>query len=383
MTHPAALPPWVLICGGFHRHGGMDRANYALAEALLAQGRDLYLVGHRIAPELLAHSRVHATVVARRLGILIAEPALRREGLRVAAYVTRQWPRTRVVVNGGNCPWPDINWVHMVHAYWPRFDSEAPAWFRTKSRIDRQKARRDELDALRRAKLAIANTELTRRELIKLGIDERKIRTIYLGCESDWVPPSRDQRRRARESFHLPENTTVIGFAGGLGYDRRKGFDTLLAAWKETNIPDAILVAAGAGRGFAFWKREVERLGLKGRVRLLGFTDRAGDLYDACDLFVSPVRYEPFGLNVLEAICRGVPTIVSKVAGVAELYPPELSRYLLEDPEDARELAAMMTVWSERVDSARVDFAPLSSRLRSCTMHDMAEKFIAAAEAES
>ena len=28
-------------------------------------------------------------------------------------------PLARVVVNGGNCAWPDINWVHAVHAAWP------------------------------------------------------------------------------------------------------------------------------------------------------------------------------------------------------------------------------------------------------------------------
>ncbi len=380
MTHSAIPPPWVLVCGGFHRHGGMDRANYALAQTLLDQGREIYLVGHHIAPELLSRPRVHATVVSRRLGVLMSEGALRREGMRVAKRVTHRWPQARVVVNGGNCPCSDINWVHMVHAFWPRFDDAAPIWFRAKSRIDQQKARRDELVALERAKLVIANSESTRSELLKLGVDPQKIRTIYLGSEPEWVPPSPDQRKRARESFCLPEDAVLVGFAGGLGYDRRKGFDTLLAAWKETDIPNGILVAAGAGRGFAFWRHEVERLGLRGRVRLLGFTDHAGDLYDACDLFVSPVRYEPFGLNVLEALCRGVPTIVSKTAGVAEAYPPELSRYLLHDPEDSQALAASIAKWHQTQDAARSEFAGLSAKLRAYTMRDMAQKIIEAAE---
>ena len=381
--HSDAPPPWVLVCGGFHRHGGMDRANYSLAQTLLAQGREVFLVGHRIAPELLSNARVHATLVGRRLGVLLAESALRREGLRVARRVTRQFPQARVVVNGGNCPWPDINWVHMVHGFWPRFDSDAPPWFRAKSRIDRQKARRDELVAFERAKLVIANSELTRHELLKLGVDQQKIHTIYLGSEPDWVPPSPDQRKQARESFRLPDDAAVVGFAGGLGYDRRKGFDTLLSAWKKANISNAILVVAGAGRGFEYWKREVERLGLKGRVRLLGFIERAGDLYNACDLFVSPVRYEPFGLNALEAICRGVPTIVSKSAGVAEVYPPELSRYLLEDPEDPHALAIKIAEWFRNRTVARLDFEGISAKLRAYTMRNMAQRIIDLVEPES
>jgi glycosyltransferase involved in cell wall biosynthesis len=380
MTHSPTPPPWVLVCGGFHRYGGMDRANYALTETLLAEGCEVFLVGHHIAPELLANPSVHATVVGRPLGVLMAEGALRREGLRVAKHVTHRWHDARVVANGGNCPWPDINWVHMVHAYWPRFDSEAPAWFRAKSRIDKQKARRDELAAFRKAKLVIANSELTRRELVKLGVDPQKIRTIYLGCEPDWVPPSAEKRAQARQSFHLPEEKLIVSFAGALGYDRRKGFDTMLAAWNEANLTDAILVAAGAGRGFEHWQNEVAKLGLHDRVCLLGFTDRAGDLYDASDLFVSPVRYEPFGLNVLEAICRGVPTIVTKTAGSAEVYPPELSKYLLDNPEDASALSTMLVNWSRGIETARTDFSDLSARLRSYTMPEMAEKIIEAAE---
>ncbi|MGZ4814821.1 MAG: hypothetical protein ACXVZV_05410, partial [Terriglobales bacterium] len=145
MTSNRQLPPWVLVCGGFHRLGGMDRANLALAEALLEQGREVFLVGHNIDSEILKHPRVHATIVPQPVGVLLAEGSLKRAGIRVATEVTRRWPDARVVVNGGNCPWPDINWVHSVHAAWRRFDARAPLWFRAKSRVNKQKARRDEL----------------------------------------------------------------------------------------------------------------------------------------------------------------------------------------------------------------------------------------------
>ncbi len=378
--HSAPTPPWVLVCAGFHRQGGMERANYALAEALLDQGRELFLVGHQIAPVLLSNPLVHATNVPKPMGIMLAEGPLRRQGMRVAARVTSRWPQARVVVNGGNCPWPDINWVHMVHAFGGRFDSAAPPWFRAKNLIHKQKARRDELVAFQRARIVIANSELSHRELLQLGVDPQKIRTIYLGSEPEWVPPSPEQRDKARESFRLPKDAAIVSFAGALGYDRRKGFDTLLAAWKQANLQNATLVAAGAGRGFAHWKREVERLQLQGRVCLLGFTNRAADLYDASDLFVSPVRYEPFGMNVLEAICRGVPTIVSRSAGAAEVYSPELSRYLLENPEDVQSLSKLLIDWHQAQEKARSAFSDIGAKLRSYTMRKMAENIIGAAE---
>lgn len=379
MSKSNTLPPWVLVCGGFHRFGGMDHANLALAEALLEQGREVFLVGHRFDPELLRHPGVNAKQVGRSMGILMAEGALRREGMRVASQVTRRFAGTRVVVNGGNCPWPDINWVHSVHAAWQRFDTQAPLWFRTKSRINKQKARADEMYALRRAKLVVANSERTRRDLIELGIAADKIHVVYLGSAPAWKPPTDDVRNRARNFFGLPIDTTVVSFVGALGYDRNKGFDTLLKAWKDANLSNAILVAAGGGRGFAVWHREIGTLGLRGSVRLLGFTDHVGELLAASDLFVSPVRYEAFGLNALEAICRGVPSIVSKAAGIAELYPPELSRYLAANPEDAHALASAISQAVLNSETPR-DFDELSAKLRAYTMRDMARKIIAIAE---
>jgi len=310
----------------------------------------------------------------------MAEGSLRREGTRVAAEVTHRFPGARVVANGGNCPWPDINWVHSVHAAWPRFDAEAPFWFRAKSRVNKQKARRDEFYALQRAKLVIANSERTRRDLIALGISSARIKTIRLGCEPEWQPPSPEERTLARASFNLPQDAAVVSFAGALGYDRNKGFDTLLAAWRDARLENALLVAAGGGRGFGQWQREVERLGLANSVRLLGFTDRVADLLAASDLFVSPVRYEAFGLNVLEAICRGVPAIVSKTAGVAEVYPPEFSRYLLDDPESVAELCGKLSACCKGIASRRSEFEAIGTHLRSYTMREMVTKIIETAE---
>ncbi len=373
--------PWVLVCGGFHRHGGMDRANYALAEKLLEQGRDVYLVANEIEPELVGQRGVHSVIVPRPLGsILLAERNLRRAGRETAARVTQRWPNARVVVNGSNCDWADINWVHSVHAAWPRRDETAPLWFRTKSFLSKSKALRDEARILPAAKLLIANSERTRRDLIALGVPSERIQIIRLGCEPDWQPARVEERNAARRSLDLPPEVTAVSFVGALGYDRNKGFDTLLAAWSELGWKNAVLVAAGAGRGFSQWHRAIAHLGLQGSVRLLGFTDRVDTLLAASDLFVSPARYEAFGLNVLEAICRGVPSIVSKSTGVAELYPARLSRYLLNDPEDHRALAALLSDWYGSRNSAGDAFKSFRTDLRSYTMSTMAETIIEAAE---
>src|SRR5205807_4892796 len=122
----------------------------------------------------------------------------------------------------------------------------------------------------------------------------------------------------------------------------------LLEAWRRVcSSPewDGRLVLAGGGRAAADVAARIEREGLADRIRLVGFTDRVFDLLAAADLLVSPVRYEPYGLNVQEAVCRGVPSVVSACAGVAEEYPADLADMLLPDPDDATDLAARLRRW--------------------------------------
>src|SRR5207237_4105594 len=101
--------------GDFVQTGGMDMANFAFAEYLANHGSDVYLVTHRAAPSLATHPRVTVHNVPKPLNsYLLGEPLLSRRGHTLASEITSRGGR--VVVNGGNCRWGDINWVHYVHA---------------------------------------------------------------------------------------------------------------------------------------------------------------------------------------------------------------------------------------------------------------------------
>ncbi|HEY6395781.1 MAG TPA: glycosyltransferase family 4 protein, partial [Candidatus Binataceae bacterium] len=100
----------------------------------------------------------------------------------------------------------------------------------------------------------------------------------------------------------------------------------------------------------------------------------------ASDLLVSPVRYEGYGLNVHEALCRGVPAMVSASAGVAERYPSELGELLLPDPEDAGDLAKRILSWRTDICGWKLRVVPLANSLRQRTWEDMAHEIVAIAE---
>jgi glycosyltransferase involved in cell wall biosynthesis len=385
VTGPELPREWVIVAGGFHDHGAMDRANAALAAYLLERGARVHLVGHEIDGRFRQHAGARCHEVPRlRSAAPVAESLLSRRGLAVAAEVTSASPRARVVVNGGNCPWPDINWVHAVHAVWPVVDDGAPAWVKVKHRAVKALARRQERAALRGASTVIANSRATRRALMEAGlVDEAsRIECVYLGSDSSWGQAEAAERAAARGTFGIPEGERVVAYVGTLGFDLNKGFDVLWSAWERlaaSGTWNATLLAAGAGGRVPFWRRAADRADVSGRVRFLGHTPRVREVLAAADLLVSPARYEAYGLNVQEALCRGAAVMVTSTAGVVERFDHEQEMAVLPSPVTSESLEARLRDWALDVEGWRSRAASTAATLRARSWDDMASDIVAAA----
>jgi glycosyltransferase involved in cell wall biosynthesis len=337
--------PWLIVAGDFALTGGMDSANYHLAKYLAVHcDKPVTLVAHRVAPPLADHPRVTVHKVVRPAGRhLLGEKFLDRAGRRAAAALTASYPEARIIVNGENCIWPGFNWVHLVFHRYGCVDAGAPWWFRLKNQMTRLYHLRREAHALQSSRIIITNSDSTRYQVIEdVGIDADRVHRIYLGVDSEqYGPVSETERKEARTRLGVAGDVPVLVFVGALGYDANKGFDTLLKALPrlQTMLGGSLILLTAGGGALAYWRERVDSMGLPNSVRFLGHVDCVPALLAAADVLVSPVRYESYGLNVHEAICRGVPAVVSRSAGVAERYPPELAELLLNNPEDAEELA--------------------------------------------
>ncbi|MCI4358827.1 MAG: glycosyltransferase family 4 protein [Thermoplasmata archaeon] len=102
-----------------------------------------------------------------------------------------------------------------------------------------------------------------------------------------------------------------------------KGVDTFLraAARVAPAVPDALFVVAGEGPEFPRLLALAAHLNLSEQVMFLGrVTDEERTtLLTSTSVFVLPSVVEPFGIAALEAMAAGVPAIVSKTSGVAEI----------------------------------------------------------------
>jgi len=367
----------VLVSGDFVRTGGMDMPNFALAQHLANCGNEVDVVAHRVAGELEAHRNIHFHRVAKPLNsYLLGAPLLDRAGRRVAR--NRGASDARVLVNGGNCQVGDVNWVHYVHAaYQPHETHAYSRALYAKARIARFLNLKHERSALHLARIVVANSERTRRDLTThLSIDATRIRTVYYGIDATrFFPPSEGRRAELRRQFGWPVRPQVA-FIGALG-DRRKGFDTLYDAWStlcRSSSWDADLVVVGLGAELPKWKARAFSDGIGERIRFLGFRRDVPDVLSACDAMVAPTRYEAFGLGVMEALCTGLPALVSADAGVAERYPANLARLLLADPESSSELQFCLKNWREHADDLCGMTREHSTTLRSRTWEVMASE---------
>lgn len=120
---------------------------------------------------------------------------------------------------------------------------------------------------------------------------------------------------------HWPESLDrlQVGFLGR--FDPKKQIELLIEAAAGT--PNVSLHMAGAGP--EPYCRQLEKLaaerGLGGRIHWHGFisAEERGPFFASIDVLVMPSAFEGFGMVAAEAMCHGLPVIVSEATGMAEV----------------------------------------------------------------
>jgi glycosyltransferase involved in cell wall biosynthesis len=287
MTHGTR---YAIVAWDFVRTGGMDMANHALAEYLADREREVDLIGASAADDLTSRPNVRFHRIPKIAGsCFLSAPLLDMVGRRVAARISRQGGR--IIVNGGNCRWFDINWVHYVHAAYEPKVADRVLW-QLKWKAAHRRYLQDERASIGRAKIVIANSVRTKDDLVgRLGIEPDRIHVAHLGIDPDrFRPTSEPERMQLRADLGWPDSRPLVVFIGALG-DRRKGFDTVFQAWQllcANSAWDGDLVVIGSGAELPAWKERCARF--HDRIRFLGFRSDVPDILRASDAMVAPTR---------------------------------------------------------------------------------------------
>jgi len=118
----------------------------------------------------------------------------------------------------------------------------------------------------------------------------------------------------------------------------QKDVATLLEALALPGCERWRLQVAGEGPDLAKLEAQIDRLGLRDRVQMLGQRDDVPALLVAADALVLPSNWEGLPFSILEAMAAGLPVVASIVGGVPELVRDGVTGALVP-PRDVPALA--------------------------------------------
>jgi glycosyltransferase involved in cell wall biosynthesis len=177
----------------------------------------------------------------------------------------------------------------------------------------------------RRASRIIAITRaLARFQVERVGLPPEKVEVIHYGL--DELPAAWGTNPLDR----VPRDAPLVLAICRL--EPQKGVDVAIRALRE--IPNAQLVVLGEG------PQRPELEGLAGdRVHLLGRVPDVAAWLRRADVLVHPVRWEGFGLALLEAMLASLPVVASRVSSIPEIVADGETGLLVE-PDDPAALAS-------------------------------------------
>lgn len=186
----------------------------------------------------------------------------------------------------------------------------------------------------------VSVSDFIRNGLLRKGVAEDKIRTIYNGTEflldePATVPPGSASPGSAisvREEFDLPGNSVLVGLIGRI--DEFKGHLVLARAVKAIvdACPRAYFVLVGPD--VPEIKREMQEItaaaGVGDHLRFTGVRDDVRRLMGEMDLLTLPSRYEACSMSIIEGMAMGKPVIATLAGGNPELVVDGVTGLLIE-----------------------------------------------------
>lgn len=227
----------------------------------------------------------------------------------------------------------------MQHEFYPEFFPEA----------ELQRRRASYKLSAERATRIIVSAEFTRRCLVeKYAMDAGKIDVVYTGYGPDYrVIDDMAALERIKSKYGLDRPFLYYPAASW----PHKNHKTLLAALKllkDRNAFDGMLVLTGiATQSLGALAGEIERHGLSGMVRLLGYLpyEELPYIYNLARALVFPSLFEGFGIPLVEAMACGCPVLCSNMTSL-----PEVSgdAGVMFDPHSAEDMAEKIrSVWDD------------------------------------
>ncbi len=213
--------------------------------------------------------------------------------------------------------------VHTIHGM--SFNRTQSWWTRTAYRLLERRAARytDKI-------VTVADAMIEQAVVAGIGTRDQMV-TIRSGLEVDRFAPDETLRRSVRAAWGVADDEIVVGTIARLF--ENKGYEEIMAAMPSAlkRSPKLRFVWIGDGAHRGRYERELQRLGLRDRVMMVGLVppDDVARLLKGFDLLVHASRWEGLPRAVVQALLTEVPAISFDNDGAPEVIIPEKTGLLV------------------------------------------------------
>ena len=332
-----------IFASAFHPHvGGVEELVRQLARAYRAQGHVCIVITNQWPPALPSFEELEGTPVYRfamrlpegaartRLRHFMTHARIRREIVEVLRKHETQLIHVQCVGNNG------------YYAQLAQETTGLPLVVTTQGERT--------MDATRLYERSMFMNRTMRRLLDRAAFISACSHHTLEDIEKFYGKPFGERARTIYNGIEMSDFENAIEYSCPrpyiLGIGRlvaQKGFDLLIEAFAQGDLPDYDLILAGEGPELEALKTLARERKVESRVFFPGRADRetAVSLFKGCVFFVLPSRVEPQGIVNLEAMAAGKAVVAANVGGVPEIVLRDQTGLLFEGG-DVAQLAAQM-----------------------------------------
>ena len=157
-----------------------------------------------------------------------------------------------------------------------------------------------------------------------------------VGIDLDKFQKKEPTRQEIRNKLGIPERKIILMSVGEL--TKRKNHMAVIEALACLKEYDILYVVCGDGPMKARLRARAEELGVRERVKLLGFRKDIAELHKMADIFVFPSLQEGLPVALMEAMASGLPIVASRIRGNEDLIQNNRGGYLVK-AQDSKQLA--------------------------------------------
>lgn len=151
------------------------------------------------------------------------------------------------------------------------------------------------------------------------NVPKNFVSVVFNGVKTDVFNPEHYSEKIYRNQFRIQNNDLVVGFTTRFDPEKHPEF-FLKIAQKLSDVPKIRFILAGTGVLWDEMRQKVETMGLSDRIFLPGMVRDVPQLLSECDLYCHCVKYEAWGLSIVEAMAMGLPCVVTRVGGIPEFF---------------------------------------------------------------